>query len=98
MDDDKEDSGSLSATFVMKNEDHTLANALRNVIVNYTDVEFCGYSMPHPSEAKVHFRIQSTERSAIDILKAGLLDLKKMANELLRNFETELKAFNNKLS
>ena len=22
------------------------------------DVEFCGYSAPHPSEAKIHLRIQ----------------------------------------
>lgn len=22
------------------------------------DVEFCGYSNPHPSEAKIHLRIQ----------------------------------------
>lgn len=26
---------------------------------NSPDVEFCGYTMPHPSEPKMHLRIQT---------------------------------------
>ena len=63
------------ATFSIKHEDHTLGNALRHIIIRkYTffiraailirrgaspDVDFCGYSIPHPSEDKIHLRIQS---------------------------------------
>lgn len=56
--DEGEDVNSKCATFIIKNEDHTLGNLLRYVITRYPDVEFCGYSMPHPSEAKMHIRIQ----------------------------------------
>ncbi|CAD0087242.1 unnamed protein product, partial [Aureobasidium vineae] len=40
-------------------EDHTLGNALRYIIMKNPDVEFCGYSIPHPSEAKMNLRIQT---------------------------------------
>jgi len=30
------------------------------------DVNFCGYSIPHPLEDRIHFRIQSTGMRAID--------------------------------
>lgn len=56
--DEGEHVNSKCATFIIKNEDHTLGNLLRYVITRYPDVEFCGYSMPHPSEAKMHLRIQ----------------------------------------
>lgn len=51
------------------------------------DVEFCGYSIPHPSEAKIHFRIQSRGPPAIDILKKGLDDLKSVYDTLLEKFQ-----------
>ncbi|RUS18097.1 hypothetical protein BC937DRAFT_89150, partial [Endogone sp. FLAS-F59071] len=43
-----------SMTFSLKDEDHTLGNALR------PEVDYCGYSIPHPSEAKMNIRIQTT--------------------------------------
>lgn len=51
------------------------------------DVEFCGYSIPHPSEARIHFRIQSRGPPAIDILKKGLDDLKSVYDSLLDKFQ-----------
>lgn len=33
---------------------------LFSLIDNSPNVDFCGYSLPHPSEAKMHFRIQTT--------------------------------------
>jgi len=50
-------------------------------------VEFCGYSIPHPSEAKIHLRIQSRGPPAVEILKKGLEDLKSMYDCLLEKFE-----------
>jgi DNA-directed RNA polymerase I and III subunit RPAC2 len=35
-------------TFAIGNEDHTLGNALRHVLMQSTAVEFAGYSVPHP--------------------------------------------------
>ncbi|KAJ2756084.1 RNA polymerase subunit AC19 [Coemansia aciculifera] len=66
-----------SVTFSIKEEDHTLGNALRWCIMQNPQVDFCGYSIPHPSEAKTHVRIQTTDSTnAIDSMNKGLDDLK----------------------
>ncbi|CAG8600182.1 32667_t:CDS:2, partial [Racocetra persica] len=49
-----------SLTFGISGEDHTLGNALRYVITLNPEVEYCGYSIPHPSEDKLNIRIQTT--------------------------------------
>ena len=37
-------------TFVLHEEDHTLGNSLRYMIMKNPEVEFCGYATTHPSE------------------------------------------------
>lgn len=37
------------ATYVFNNEDHTLGNLLRTILSGHSNVEFVGYSIPHPS-------------------------------------------------
>jgi DNA-directed RNA polymerase I and III subunit RPAC2 len=40
-----------ASTVCIGNEDHTLANALRHILMNdASNVEFAGYSVPHPSK------------------------------------------------
>ncbi|KAL7540112.1 hypothetical protein ACHAXR_009888 [Thalassiosira sp. AJA248-18] len=51
-----------SRTFVLGDEDHTLGNALRHVLINDARVDFAGYCVPHPSEPVVHIRVQSNEK------------------------------------
>lgn len=46
-----------NATFSFNNEDHTLGNLLRNQIVKNKNVEFCAYSVPHPSEPVCNVRV-----------------------------------------
>ena len=46
-----------SATYSFVGEDHTLGNLVRNQIVKNKHVEFCAYSVPHPSEAVCNIRI-----------------------------------------
>lgn len=53
-----------SKTFVLGDEDHTIGNALRHVLINDRRVDFAGYCVPHPSEPVVHLRIQSAKGSA----------------------------------
>ena len=77
----------LNATFAIRNEDHTLGNALRNIIMTNPDVDFCGYSIPHPSEAKIHMRIQSRRAPAIEVLRKGLDDLQELLEGTLTKFE-----------
>jgi DNA-directed RNA polymerase I and III subunit RPAC2 len=38
------------------------------------DVEYCGYSAPHPSETKIHLRIQMYGKSASLIPEVKLIN------------------------
>lgn len=48
-----------AVSFQIEREDHTLGNSLRYFISKNPDVEFCGYTIPHPSETKMNIRIQT---------------------------------------
>jgi hypothetical protein len=39
------------------------------------DTQFCGYSVPHPSEALINVRLQTTGRPAIEVFRSGLSSL-----------------------
>lgn len=83
-------------TFSVKNEDHTLANALRYVIMKNPVVEFCGYSIPHPSEHNFNLRIQThpdSPQTASDVLDKGLDDLVDMCTHIEAVFGRELEEF-----
>ncbi|XP_056643512.1 probable DNA-directed RNA polymerases I and III subunit RPAC2 [Diorhabda carinulata] len=82
-----------SKTFVFQDEGHTLGNALRCIISSYPEVQFCGYTVPHPSESKMHFRIQMNNGKAIDALKKGLEDLVQLCDVTLDKFNEELKNY-----
>ncbi|KAK9366446.1 DNA-directed RNA polymerase [Lipomyces kononenkoae] len=72
-----------AASFRILQEDHTLGNALRYMIMKNPDVEFCGYSIPHPSEAAMNLRIQTYgEISAIQALEKGLDDLMELCDHI----------------
>lgn len=58
------------------------------------DVQFCGYTVPHPAEDKMHFRIQTQETPALEVLKRGLADLEKVCDHTINLFESEVKVFN----
>lgn len=57
------------------------------------DVDFCGYTVPHPAESKMHFRIQTRETPALEILKRGLKDLEKVCDHTIDLFQKEVKDF-----
>ena len=73
-------SSGTSRTYIFGDEDHTLGNSLRHVLMQRrvhrtslschtqliarpttrsADTSFCGYSVPHPSEPKMHIRLQT---------------------------------------
>ena len=67
-----------SASFQIIDEDHTLGNVLRYIIMK-NPVEFCGYSIPHPSENKLNIRIQTYGNiSAVEALHQGLDNLSEL--------------------
>ncbi|KAI3631533.1 hypothetical protein MIR68_007128 [Amoeboaphelidium protococcarum] len=82
-----------NVTVAIEYEDHTLGNALRHVIMNIADVDLVGYSNPHPSEPKFHFRIQLHEwsqKTALDVLAEGLEELGKCAKHLYETMEADM--------
>ncbi|KAJ4423960.1 RNA polymerase subunit AC19 [Gnomoniopsis sp. IMI 355080] len=80
-------STATAASFEFRDENHTLGNALRYIIMKNPDVEFCAYAMPHPSEPKMNMRIQTYEETtAIDALKKGLRDLQELCDVVAEKF------------
>ncbi|KAJ3323177.1 RNA polymerase subunit AC19 [Boothiomyces sp. JEL0866] len=83
-----------AATFCIRDEDHTLGNALRYIIMKNPAVEFCGYSIPHPSEYMVNLRIQTDGSiSAVDALHRGLDDLINLTSHISTTFQDKVQAF-----
>jgi DNA-directed RNA polymerase I and III subunit RPAC2 len=78
---------STSATFLIANEDHTLGNALRYVLMRDAHTAMCGYSLPHPSEELVNLRLQTRAlegeapegADVVRVFRKGLRDLQDMA-------------------
>ncbi|KAI4131182.1 MAG: hypothetical protein LQ338_001387 [Usnochroma carphineum] len=76
-----------AASFQFDQEDHTLGNALRYMIMKNPEVELCGYSIPHPSEAKMNLRIQTYEGTTVyDALEKGLDDLMDLCDVVESKF------------
>lgn len=84
----------FSKTFIINLEDHTLANALRYLVMKNPDVLFCGYTIPHPSELKVNFRIQTNKKiTALEALEKGLVNLNAQCAHVIGVFEQSVSNF-----
>ena len=82
------------ATFILGDEDHTLGNALRHVIMQTASTEFCGYSVPHPSEPFVHVRVQTDgSQTASAMLKKGLTELSSACTVMEDAFDKSMEEF-----
>ncbi|KAI9830963.1 MAG: RNA polymerase subunit AC19 [Phylliscum demangeonii] len=78
-----------AASFEVEGEDHTLGNSLRWIIMKNPAVEFTGYSIPHPSEAKMNIRIQTYDgTTAVEALEKGLDDLMDLCDVVLQKWVT----------
>ena len=83
-----------SKTFCIGNEDHTLGNSLRHVLMQDEHVTFCGYSMPHPSEPKLHLRVQTNgEKGATEVLEKGLETLASVCDHIITVSDDSIKKF-----
>lgn len=81
------------ATFIIRDEDHTIANPLRYMIMKDPKVELCGYTIPHVSAYKVHMRIQTFQGyTASEALRRGLDNLIDQAGHILSKFEEKVAA------
>ncbi|XP_061454808.1 DNA-directed RNA polymerases I and III subunit RPAC2-like [Rhineura floridana] len=81
-------------TFVLHNEDHTLGNSLRYMIMKNPEVDFCGYSITHPSESKINFRIQTKGGlPAVEMFQNGLEELMGVCQHVLSKFEASIEEY-----
>ena len=67
---------------MFSNEDHTLGNMLRVVLSGHSDVEFVGYSIPHPSDTKMNLRLQTLTNDTNEVLEEGLKTVQNMSRTL----------------
>lgn len=80
-----------AASFQIVDEDHTLGNALRYIIMKNPEVEFCGYSIPHPSENKMNIRIQTYGNiTAMEALHQGMDNLSELCTTIEESFREKV--------
>ncbi|GAA5843623.1 hypothetical protein JCM11251_007134 [Rhodosporidiobolus azoricus] len=90
VDNSQSEDGS-QATYCILEEDHTMGNLLRYMLMKNPSVEFCGYSAPHPSEAKIHLRIQMYDgKKAKEALEQALDNIEQMAEVILEKYNDSL--------
>ncbi|KAJ3441163.1 DNA-directed RNA polymerases i and iii subunit rpac2 [Anaeramoeba flamelloides] len=83
-----------NATFTIHEESHTLANTVRYVLAHDDDVNFVGYSVPHPSEFKVNVRVQTQQqKSSIERFDLALENLCLVTNSIQDEFKNKLEKF-----
>ncbi|MCJ1425061.1 DNA-directed RNA polymerase II core subunit [Sticta canariensis] len=81
-----------SSIFTFNKEDHTLGNMIRSRLLQYPFVQFSGYKVPHPLEAKFILRIQTdgsvTPRAAlIQTCRDLVHDLALLNQEFTKEWE-----------
>jgi DNA-directed RNA polymerase I and III subunit RPAC2 len=77
-----------SRTFAIGNEDHTLGNALRHVLIQNSKVGFAGYSVPHPADPVVNIRVQANEpTTAVQALQESCETLYEQCDIVLQKLE-----------
>ncbi|KAI0984338.1 hypothetical protein GJ496_003975 [Pomphorhynchus laevis] len=87
-----------SCCFVIGDEDHTLGNALRYVIMKDANVNLCGYTIPHPADETIHLSIQlkksaPNEVTALHTLNTGLVTLQSVCTEIDTLFKNKVDMF-----
>ncbi|XAR60682.1 DNA-directed RNA polymerase [Bertholletia excelsa] len=82
-----------ASTFSLADEDHTLANAVRFTLNQDPRVTFCGYSIPHPADACVNIRVQTTGDPASEVLKDGCQDLMLKCQHVRSSFDQAVADF-----
>ncbi|KAI3627496.1 RPC19 [Malassezia furfur] len=86
------DAALTAVTFCIRDEDHTLGNALRYMLMKDPRVEFCGYTIPHPSESKIHMRVQMNEHtvSAVDAFRDAIANLDQVFASIRERYDASL--------
>lgn len=83
-----------SATFIIHDEDHTMGNSIRYILMKDKNVEFAGYSIPHPSDNHLNFRLQTFEgKDAISTFTQALNNLEDITQHIMNVFDSSVTKF-----
>ena len=78
---------STTATFRFHGEDHTLGNSLRYILAKSPSTDFVGYSIPHPSEHVINFRLQTRKGKHVQAVMAeACTTLEALCDHILDTF------------
>ena len=79
-------------TFCLGHQDHTLGNSVRHVLLQgNSDVEFAGYSVPHPSEPVVQIRVQTQSHTTANAcLKQACATIQEQCDVIRQKLEERL--------
>lgn len=85
-------------TLGILDEDHTLINPLKHILSTYytSNIDFCGYTIPHPSENKVHLVVQfikeddQTVENIISKVEEGIEGFKNIIKKIDEEFDKSL--------
>jgi DNA-directed RNA polymerases I and III subunit RPAC2 len=75
-----------SITVSIENEDHTIGNLLRWILLKDERVEFASYAIPHPSDNRIHVRVQTLNDSAVLVLDDAFSRLIELAKFLEKSW------------
>lgn len=74
-------------TFVFEKEGHTFGSVITHILQSYPEVDFAGYSVPHPADFQIFIRIQVKDGyDSIDILKKGIKELESACDRITETF------------
>ena len=76
-----------NGTFVIENEDHTMGGLLQWMLLQDQRVDFAGYTVPHPTDHKIHVRIQTTDTPAVIVLNDALTQLQHVMQDLIEKWD-----------
>ncbi len=77
-----------SLEFEIDGEDHTLCNALRNILLEDDSVEFVSYKIDHPTHANPIFFIKTDgKKTPTEALIEASEKLSSLSEELLLKFQ-----------
>ncbi|VVC29001.1 DNA-directed RNA polymerase, RBP11-like dimerisation domain,DNA-directed RNA polymerases I and III [Cinara cedri] len=80
-------SSELDRTFIFEDEGHTLGSLLTYVLESFPETNFCAYSVRHPSENKIYFRLKVKEGNIVEeVFKRGIQELNKVLNHVKKTF------------
>ena len=92
---DKEE-GDFNCTYSFQNEDHTLGNILRYVLMKDTNTLFCGYSIPHPCEDLMNVRLQTKNENTNQVMSKAMDRVNEIGDVLSNKFKKALEVYDSK--